>query len=60
MFEVSESVSDTRDIKEEEEEEEEEEEKEKGDAKRVANTKNVAPRHKLESNGLILFEISSF
>ncbi len=57
MFEVSESVSDTRDIKEEEEEEEEEE---KGDAKRVANTKNVAPRHKLESDGLILFEISSF
>ena len=57
MFEVSESVSDTRDIKEEEEEEEEEEE---GDAKRVANTKNVAPRHKLESDGLILFEISSF
>ena len=55
MFEVSESVSDTRDIKEEEEEEEE-----KGDAKRVANTKNVAPRHKLESDGLILFEISSF
>ncbi len=55
MFEVSESVSDTRDIKEEEEEEEEE-----GDAKRVANTKNVAPRHKLESDGLILFEISSF
>ena len=53
MFEVSESVSDTRDIKEEEEEEE-------GDAKRVANTKNVAPRHKLESDGLILFEISSF
>lgn len=52
MFEVSESVSDTRDIKEEEEEE--------GDAKRVANTKNVAPRHKLESDGLILFEISSF
>ena len=51
MFEVSESVSDTRDIKEEEEE---------GDAKRVANTKNVAPRHKLESDGLILFEISSF
>ncbi len=50
MFEVSESVSDTRDIKEEEE----------GDAKRVANTKNVAPRHKLESDGLILFEISSF
>ena len=49
MFEVSESVSDTRDIKEEE-----------GDAKRVANTKNVAPRHKLESDGLILFEISSF
>ena len=47
MFEVSESVSDTRDIKEEEEEEEEEE----GDAKRVANTKNVAPRHKLESDG---------
>ena len=43
MFEVSESVSDTRDIKEEEEEE--------GDAKRVANTKNVAPRHKLESDG---------
>jgi len=60
VFEVSESVSDsdTRDIKEEEEEEEEEEEK--GDAKRVANTKNVAPRHKLESDGLILFEISSF
>jgi hypothetical protein len=57
VFEVSESVSDTRDIKEEEEEEEEEEE---GDAKRVANTKNVAPRHKLESDGLILFEISSF
>ena len=57
MFEVSESVSDTRDIKEEKEEEEEEE---KGDAKRVANTKNVAPRHKLESDGLILFEISSF
>tara|TARA_A100001388_G_scaffold258560_1_gene225170 strand:+ start:448 stop:621 length:174 start_codon:yes stop_codon:yes gene_type:complete len=57
VFEVSESVSDTRDIKEEEEEEEEEE---KGDAKRVANTKNVAPRHKLESDGLILFEISSF
>ena len=57
MFEVSESVSDTRDIKEEEEEEEEEEE---GDAKRIANTKNVAPRHKLESDGLILFEISSF
>tara|TARA_A100001037_G_scaffold76377_1_gene68475 strand:- start:772 stop:942 length:171 start_codon:yes stop_codon:yes gene_type:complete len=56
VFEVSESVSDTRDIKEEEEEEEEEE----GDAKRVANTKNVAPRHKLESDGLILFEISSF
>ena len=53
MFEVSESVSDTRDIKEEEEEEE-------GDAKRVATTKNVAPRHKLESDGLILFEISSF
>ena len=54
MFEVSESVSDTRDIKEEEEEEEE------GDAKRVANTTNVAPRHKLESDGLILFQISSF